>query len=268
MKFAVIGDPISHSLSPVMHNTNFKVLGLNNTYEALHIPVQDFDNIKEIITEKNLSGFNVTIPHKERIIPFLDDIDEQAKAVGAVNTVKIEGNKWIGYNTDGLGYVKGLKQVYPDLSNAYILILGAGGASKGIATALSQCVQPKLTIANRTMSRFDNWKLDINAITLQQAEQYLDEFDIIINTTSAGLDNNKESVIRLDQLSPNTLVSDIIYIPYKTSFLQQAEEKGNPIYNGLDMFVYQGAESFKIWTGKDAEIKEMKLAVLNQLKGE
>ena len=175
----------------------------------MHIPVQDFDNIKEIITEKNLSGFNVTIPHKERIIPFLDDIDEQAKAVGAVNTVKIEGNKWIGYNTDGLGYVKGLKQVYPDLSNAYI-----------------------------------------------------------INTTSAGLDNNKESVIRLDQLSPNTLVSDIIYIPYKTSFLQQAEEKGNPIYNGLDMFVYQGAESFKIWTGKDAEIKEMKLAVLNQLKGE
>ena len=118
------------------------------------------------------------------------------------------------------------------------------------------------------MSRFDNWKLDINAITLQQAEQYLDEFDIIINTTSAGLDNNKESVIRLDPLSPNTLVSDIIYIPYKTSFLQQAEEKGNPIYNGLDMFVYQGAESFKIWTGKDAEIKEMKLAVLNQLKGE
>jgi len=268
MKFAVIGDPISHSLSPVMHNTNFKVLGLNDTYEALHIPVQDFDNIKEIITEKNLSGFNITIPHKERIIPFLDDIDEQAKAVGAVNTVKIEGNKWIGYNTDGLGYVKGLKQVYPDLSNAYILILGAGGASKGIATVLSQCVQPKLTIANRTMSRFDNWKLDINAITLQQAEQYLDEFDIIINTTSAGLDNNKESVIRLDQLSPNTLVSDIIYIPYKTSFLQQAEEKGNPIYNGLDMFVYQGAESFKIWTGKDAEIKEMKLAVLNQLKGE
>ena len=89
MKFAVIGDPISHSLSPVMHNTNFKVLGLNDTYEALHIPVQDFDNIKEIITEKNL--FNVTIPHKERIIPFLDDIDEQAKAVGAVNTVKIEG---------------------------------------------------------------------------------------------------------------------------------------------------------------------------------
>ena len=235
MKFAVIGDPISHSLSPVMHSTNFKVLGLNDTYEALHIPVQDFDNIKEIITEKNLSGFNVTIPHKERIIPFLDDIDEQAKAVGAVNTVKIEGNKWIGYNTDGLGYVKGLKQVYPDLSNAYILILGAGGASKGIATALSQCVQPKLTIAN---------------------------------TTSAGLDNNKESVIRLNQLSPNTLVSDIIYIPYKTSFLQQAEEKGNPIYNGLDMFVYQGAESFKIWTGKDAEIKEMKLAVLNQLKGE
>ena len=134
--------------------------------------------------------------------------------------MKIINNKWIGYNTDGIGYVMGLKQVYPDLENAYVLILGAGGASKGIANELSKIVQPKLTIANRTMSRFETWDMDINAISLEQSEQYLDEFDIIINTTSAGLNNNDDIVISLDNLSSSTLVSDIIYIPYKTKFLK------------------------------------------------
>lgn len=184
MKYAVIGDPVSHSLSPVMHQVNFKSLNMEDTYEALHIPTQDFHDIRHIIEDNHINGFNVTIPHKERIIPYLDEINDQAKAVGAVNTVKIINNKWIGYNTDGIGYVMGLKQVYPDLENAYVLILGAGGASKGIANELSKIVQPKLTIANRTMSRFETWDMDINAISLEQSEQYLDEFDIIINTTS------------------------------------------------------------------------------------
>lgn len=267
MKYAVIGDPVSHSLSPVMHQVNFKSLNMEDTYEALHIPTQDFHDIRHIIEDNHINGFNVTIPHKERIIPYLDEINDQAKAVGAVNTVKIINNKWIGYNTDGIGYVMGLKQVYPDLENAYVLILGAGGASKGIANELSKIVQPKLTIANRTMSRFETWDMDINAISLEQSEQYLDEFDIIINTTSAGLNNNDDIVISLDNLSSSTLVSDIIYIPYKTKFLKEAEFKGNTVYNGLDMFINQGAESFKIWTGKEPNILEMKYAVLNKLKG-
>lgn len=268
MKYAVIGDPISHSLSPIMHNANFKALGIEASYEALHVSTSDFHHIREIIEEKQLDGFNITIPHKERIIPYLDEIDEQSKAVGAVNTVKIVNNRWIGYNTDGLGYLTGLKQVYPDVANAYILILGAGGASKGIANELSHYVQPKLTVANRTMSRFESWDLDINAISLKEAENYLDEFDIIINTTSAGLNDNTDSVISLENLSPNSLVSDIVYIPYKTPFLEIAESKGNHIHNGLDMFVYQGAESFKIWTGKQPNIQEMKYAVLKNLQGE
>ena len=240
MKFAVIGNPISHSLSPVMHRANFNSLGLDDTYEALNIPIEDFHLIKEIISKKELEGFNITIPHKERIIPYLDYVDEQAINAGAVNTVLIKDGKWIGYNTDGIGYVKGLHSVYPDLENAYILILGAGGASKGIAYELAKFVKPK----------------------------YLAEFDIVINTTPAGMAGNNESIINLKHLSPNTLMSDIVYIPYKTPILEEAERKGNHIYNGLDMFVYQGAESFKIWTNKDADINSMKTAVLQQLKGE
>lgn len=268
MKFAVIGHPISHSLSPVMHNANFSKLGLDYTYEALDIPIEDFHLIKEIITEKGLNGFNITIPHKERILPYLDEIDEQSKTVGAVNTVLIKDGKWIGYNTDGIGYVTGLRQVYDDLESAYILILGAGGASKGIANELVKFVNPKLTVANRTMSRFNDWNLDINAISLEDAESYLDAFDIIINTTPAGMAENKESVLNLKNLNTNALVSDIVYIPYKTPILEAAENKGNPIYNGLDMFVYQGAESFKIWTNQMPDIQTMKQTVLDKLKGD
>ncbi|PTH21461.1 shikimate dehydrogenase [Staphylococcus capitis] len=268
MKFAVIGHPISHSLSPIMHSANFKNLSLNYTYEPLDIPIDEFHLLRDIITEKKLSGFNVTIPHKERIIPYLDEVDEQSKTVGAVNTVLIRDGKWIGYNTDGIGYVTVLKQIYDDLKNAYILILGAGGASKGIANELTKFVEPKLTIANRTMSRFEDWNLDINAISLNDAERYLDEFDIVINTTPAGMDKNNDSVINIRNLSPHTLVSDIVYIPYKTPILLEAESKGNPIYNGLDMFVYQGAESFKIWTGEQPNIQIMKNTVLDKLKGD
>ncbi|WP_440857323.1 shikimate dehydrogenase [Staphylococcus shinii] len=265
MKYAVIGNPIAHSLSPIMHNANFDALNIPSSYEAINIPEDQFHLIKKIIDEKALSGFNVTIPHKENILPYLDEIDEQSKTVGAVNTVKIANDKWIGYNTDGIGYVTGLKQVYPDLENAYILILGAGGASKGIANELVKHVHSKLTIANRTLQRFENWDLDVNQITLKEAEKALDEFDIVINTTPAGMHENKEVVINLDNLDSRTLVSDIVYVPFKTPILEIAEAKGNPIHNGLDMFVYQGAESFKIWTNELPQIQIMKEAVLKHL---
>ena len=114
----------------------------------------------------------------------------------------IKDGKWIGYNTDGIGYVKGLHSVYPDLENAYILILGAGGASKGIAYELAKFVKPKLTVANRTMARFESWNLNINQISLADAEKYLAEFDIVINTTPAGMAGNNESIINLKHLLP------------------------------------------------------------------
>lgn len=265
MKFAVIGSPIEHSLSPVMHNANFKAVGDQHTYDALRIDPQHFHSIKEIIKEQGLDGLNVTIPHKESILPYLDEIDEQAETVGAVNTVLIQDDKWIGYNTDGIGYVKSLKEVYPDLENAYILILGAGGASKGITNELIKYVNPKITVANRTLSRFDHWNLDVNTASLVDVEPVLSEFDIIINTTPAGMDDNLELPIHLDYLSPQTLVSDIVYVPFKTPILAAAEQKGNPIHNGLDMFVYQGAESYKIWTQQQPNYDVMRSTVLNYL---
>ncbi|MGV3275053.1 shikimate dehydrogenase [Staphylococcus sp. 11261D007BR] len=265
MNFAVIGYPIKHSLSPMMHHANFKSLNLQDNYEALAIAPEHFHHIRDIITEHQLDGFNVTIPHKERIIPFLDDMSEEARLIGAVNTVKIENHRWIGYNTDGYGYVKGLKDHYGDLTNARILILGAGGASKGIAYALNQQTKEIVTVANRTMKRFDDWQFDINKQSLNEVNTSMNDFDIIINTTPLGMDTSEESILTFDALDSTILVSDIVYTPLETEFLRQARLNGNDTFNGLDMFVYQGAKSFQIWTGHEADTATMKETILNHL---
>lgn len=267
MKFAVIGHPINHSLSPAMHMSNFKSLNRDDYYMALNIPNENFHRIREIIFENKLDGFNVTIPYKEAIIPYLDEISESAQNIGAVNTVLVKDNKWIGYNTDGLGFVKGLIEKHGPIENKNILILGAGGASKGIAFELLKHTQQKISVANRTMKRFNSWKFDIKKYTLEEITSHLKTFDIIINTTSVGLNNTSDDlIIPIESIRKSTLVCDIIYIPEKTPFLSASEQNGNVIYNGLDMFIYQGAESFKIWTNKNANVEKMKNEVQKNLK--
>lgn len=265
MKFAVIGHPIDHSLSPLMHHANFNALQLDYEYEALNISESHFDHIRDIITDRHLNGFNVTIPHKERIIPYLDDISNEAREMGAVNTVKVINGKWTGYNTDGIGFVTGLKSFYGSLSNAKILVLGAGGASKGIAYHLKQQTKYPVFVANRTMSRFDSWSFDIERMPLSLVPGKAQQFDIIINTTPIGMHHSKDTLLSLNHIKDNALICDIIYTPLETPFLASARLSGHNTYNGLDMFVYQGAESFKIWTGLDADIESMKIAVLNKL---
>ncbi|MBV5190573.1 shikimate dehydrogenase [Staphylococcus chromogenes] len=265
MKFAVIGHPINHSLSPLMHHANFSALQLDYGYEALNIPETHFNHIRDIIDDRQLDGFNVTIPHKERIIPYLDDISKEAREMGAVNTVKITNGKWIGYNTDGLGFVKGLKNYYGALTEAKILVLGAGGASKGITYQLKQYTKYPIYVANRTMSRFDTWSFDVEAMPLTSVRSKAHHFDIIINTTPIGMHHSQEALLTFDTLKNNALICDIIYTPLETLFLENARRNGYDTYNGLDMFVYQGAESFKIWTNLDANIEAMKTTVLNQL---
>ena len=267
MKFGVIGHPISHSLSPIMHAANFEALGREDEYGALDIPPEQFKHIKEIINEKALDGFNITIPHKESILPYLDEVSSNAKHIGAVNTVLIQDNKWIGYNTDGIGFVKGLIEHYGSIQDRKILVLGAGGASKGIVSEMQKFTNHKITVANRTMSRFDNWQIDIETISLTDVQSVLQTFDIIINTTPVGMNTqHSEFIIPVEKISKNSLVCDIIYIPDKTPLLQACEQAGIAIYNGLDMFVYQGAESFKIWTGQEAHIESMRNKVQEELK--
>ncbi|PTI89336.1 shikimate dehydrogenase [Mammaliicoccus vitulinus] len=267
MKFGVIGHPIDHSLSPIMHSANFEALGRDDQYHALNVPPQHFQRIREIIKEQEFNGFNITIPHKESIIPYLDEISPSAQYIGAVNTVLVKDDKWIGYNTDGIGFVKGLIDKHGPIDENNILVLGAGGASKGIVSEMIKFTNHKITVANRSVDRFDNWQLEIKAMSLMEVKPLIHTFDMIINTTPVGMnEKSSELIIPIEKISKKALVCDIIYIPNKTPLLQACEREGLAIYNGLDMFVYQGAESFEIWTGQEANIEVMKNRVKDELK--
>lgn len=263
MDFAVIGHPIRHSLSPVMHHANFKALGRNDEYSALDVDPKHFHHIKDIIAQKGLDGFNVTIPFKVEIMAYCDVIDDAAQMIGAVNTVIIRNGKWIGYNTDGLGYLSSIKHILKE--NMNILILGAGGASRAISYTMMQ--SHRVTVANRTLKRIETWPFKVNGVTYDTLND-LSIYDLVINTTPVGMTGfNEVPLIRCQDLKPSCVVSDIIYTPDKTAFLKEAALYDLKTINGLGMFVMQGAKSFELWTGLKADSHAMTNAVQTTLKG-
>ena len=207
-----------------------------------------------------IDGFNITIPYKQEIMKYVDQLDESAEKIGAVNTVVYKNGKWIGYNTDGIGYVQSLNYQYPyffqNKSTKKILILGAGGAARGIYYALNDAGFLHIDIANRTVSK----ALDIrkikkdnvttNCITLNDGEQLADQYDLIIQTTNVGMAPNEHNTpIELKKLKEKAIVSDIVYTPFHTLFLKQGMKLGANIHNGHSMLIFQGVEAFRLWTG-------------------
>ncbi|EHX8323284.1 shikimate dehydrogenase [Listeria monocytogenes] len=270
-KYVVIGNPIRHSLSPAMQNRIFQELGMNAEYNSVLIEEDAFETEIKKLMDSGVRGFNITTPFKERILPFLDELDNLAAASGAVNTVLKKEDKWYGFNTDGKGYLEGLEEIRSITEDDSILITGAGGASKAIYLALSTHTDAKITVANRTREKAIEMTKDNNnhhAITLEEAEKQLADFTIIIQTTSIGLEASKnKSPISLANVKQGTICSDIIYNPAETAFLKEAKKNGAITQNGLPMFVNQGALAFEIWTGIKPERSLMKEAVLEQLGG-
>ncbi|MBC1796499.1 shikimate dehydrogenase [Listeria booriae] len=268
--YCVIGNPIAHSLSPAMHTALLEKNQLDASYVPFLLEEEKFADAMLGLKTLGISGFNITSPFKEKIFPFLDAIDVEAKACGAVNTVVVHDGKWTGYNTDGAGYLEGLQTIKPITHTDQILILGAGGASKAIFHALANRTDANITIANRTVEKAKNMVAGTThvAISLQEAETNLADYTIIIQTTSAGLTKeNPELPISLQNLAHGTIASDIIYNPAKTAFLEEAETHGAIIQNGLPMFVNQAAIAFQLWTGLDADRELMKQIVLKQVGG-
>lgn len=280
--FGILAHPAGHSMSPLMHNTAFAHLGLGHHYHAFDVPPQDLPTALAGLRTLGISGVNVTIPHKEAVIPFLDELDYEAKLIGAVNTIVLEEDGRLkGYNTDGAGYVRSLvTETELDLTGANILLLGAGGAAKGISIYLLKGGCPRLTIANRTSARakeleqqlleyiaLNKLKADIDVQKWEEVEHVIHDYNVIINTTPMGMwPNVNDTPISLQQVLPGTIVSDIVYNPLKTKFLQIAEEKGAIIHEGLGMFVYQGAIAFELFTGETAPVEIMRKVVLERLK--
>jgi shikimate dehydrogenase len=273
IKALVIGDPIEHSLSPVMHNEAFVQAEIQGSYEKKRVTSEELPSFIQFLKESDYAGCNVTIPHKVAVISFLDEIDPEAEKIGAVNTVVNNNGKLIGYNTDGKGFLLGLKEkISRPISEMNILLVGAGGAARSIAYALLKENPKKLFIANRSAERLTLLVKDLNntcvePLSLKKAESELSRFDILINTTNAGMHPNIETMpIQLAQLKHDTVVCDIVYNPLQTKWLHTAESKGAIIDNGVSMLVMQGAMAFEKWTGTFPDTKKMKKAVIEQLR--
>ncbi|MBA7502077.1 Shikimate dehydrogenase (NADP(+)) [subsurface metagenome] len=276
--FALIGDPVGQSLSPAMHNAAFRALGLKCAYIALRVPKPMLADAIAGVRGLDVAGLNVTIPHKISIISLLDELDESANLVGAVNTVKNNRGKLIGFNTDGEGALRALEEKIGSVKGKEVVLLGAGGAARAIAFSLARA-GARLTIANRTVPRAQalasavEQKLSTNVkvASLNRAEltKALKNVDVLINATSVGMHPKiDKTLVRANMMRRGLVVYDIVYKPLRTKLLREARRAGGKTIDGLGMLVHQGALAFEIWTGKRAPIKIMKAAAKRELRGE
>jgi shikimate dehydrogenase len=267
--FGVFGDPVGHSKSPLMLNRAFREAGINGAYGAFHIQPGTLRAAVEGIRALGFRGINVTIPHKVEVMSYLDNIDEAAQAIGAVNTIVNDNGVLTGYNTDGIGYVRSLKEeTGVSLAGKEVLLLGAGGAARGIVYALAKEGVGRIVIANRTEERARELAQDMSAyvpavgIATADVGPYMDRTELVINTTAAGMHPNVDELpMDTGLLKAGLLVSDLVYNPRITAFLKWAEEAGAQIHSGLGMFIYQGAYAFEYWTGRPAPVEAMRAAV-------
>lgn len=273
LKLKLIGYPIKHSLSPWIQSSFLERSGIEGSYTLHEIPSEKVfgEEIKKL-KETKVNGFNITVPYKETIIPYLDKMDVTAERVGAVNTVSLEGNSWVGYNTDGIGYVQALRDKFPDIDkniDVPIIILGAGGAARGIFHGLVQAGYNNLTLANRTRSKCEDIIKGTSAsvITLEEAEKNIGAYDVVIQTSSVGM-NEAKQIIDLSNIQKGTIVSDIVYQPLDTQFLKQAKEKGGRIHYGHTMLLYQAQKAFEIWTNNKVDVHGMDEEMIAKIKGE
>ncbi|MBD2844495.1 shikimate dehydrogenase [Paenibacillus sp. IB182496] len=268
--YAVIGDPIRHSKSPLMLNRAFAEAGINGVYTAFHVKKEQLGDFVAGVRAMGVRGVNVTIPHKLDIMPHLDRIDESSRAIGAVNTIVNDDGVLTGYNTDGLGYVRSLKEeVEPELAGKRIVVLGAGGAARGVLYALTKERPGAITVVNRTLAKAEALARDLAPYgTVAAADsgalaRLCADADIVINTTSVGMHPSTDEVpLDAGWLRPGAVASDLIYNPMVTRFLREAEQRGCRIHGGLGMFVYQGALAFEYWTGRPAPVAAMREVVL------
>jgi shikimate dehydrogenase len=272
--FGVLGDPIGHSMSPFMHNDLFAFYHIDAHYHPFQVKREELGEAVKGLRAIGVAGFNVTVPHKSAVIPLLDRIDELAGEIGAVNTVVNENGQLVGYNTDGLGFLEGLKEIIPSITGKKILIIGAGGAAKAIYFTMVKSGPEAIDIANRTVEKAQklidecSHSLPSNAISLEEASTRMGEYEVIIQTTKMGMyPEVMEQPLSLRHLNRNSLVCDIIYNPLETKFLLEAKQKGAKIQNGIDMFVYQGALAFEKWTDIFPNVERMRQNVFKQLGG-
>jgi len=260
-----MGDPVEHSLSPAMHNAAFSELGMDCTYHPFRVAPDKLGEAIKGAEALGFGGLNITVPHKEQALEFVE-ADELALKIGAVNTIDFKDGIH-GYNTDGLGAEKALTEKGIQIKGANISLVGAGGAAKAIAFHFS-ILGANIDIFNRTPQRAEKLARVVggHAHGLDELGKSLDRCNILINTTTVGMHPNvSESIVTHEQLHEKLTVFDIVYNPLKTKLLQEAEAVGAKTIDGAGMLVHQGAEAFRIWTGREPPVETMRKAVLERL---
>jgi len=245
-KYLVIGNPIKHSLSPKLHNHWIKENNIDAFYEQKQLNENDIKKIVSEVKDGKINGINVTIPFKQYIIPFLDQLTTLAKEAQSVNTIFKKDNKVIGDNTDVGGFEQGLKHINYSVKNKKTFILGAGGVVPSIILALKRLGASKIILSNRTKEKAEGLKKIYTDLEIVAWGQNTD-FDMIINATSLGLKNEDQIKLDFSKTGSNKLFYDVIYNPNKTNFLLEGKKLGNKIENGKMMFIYQAQLAFKIW---------------------
>ena len=261
--YGVVGFPLKHSLSPVMHNAAFIAIGLNAVYLAFE--TRDLEGCIQGMKALGIKGMSVTIPYKSAIISLLDEVDGSAKRIGAVNTVVNHEGRLIGYNTDATGGLKALKEKFEPRGKS-CLIIGAGGAARAIGFILKE-QGAFLTITNRTFARGEHLARSLECPYVPLTEVKSVQADLLIQTTPVGMyPRDDECLIPRDVLKQGMVVMDIIYNPLETKLLRLARDRGCLTISGLDMFIYQGAEQFRLWSGIEAPVNDMNRAVREALR--
>jgi shikimate dehydrogenase len=274
MRFAgIIGHPVEHSLSPAFQSAAFHHCGLDVRYELWDTPAEGLATRVATLRNPDCLGANVTIPHKEAVIPLLDELGGQSARVGAVNTIVNRDGRLFGFNTDGPGFVDALRhEASFDPSGRSVALLGAGGAARGIAFALAEARAARIAIVNRTSERARRLAADVGAADAEavalDTPAGLGAYDCVVNCTSVGMAGGPAPAdlpCDVSILRPGALAVDIVYVPEETPFLRAARAAGHPTLGGLPMLIYQGARAFELWTGARAPVEVMFEAARNAL---
>jgi shikimate dehydrogenase len=272
----VIGDPIEHTLSPIIHNAAFNALKLDYTFLAFKVKPVEVENAVNAMRALNLRGLNVTMPHKSTVMNFLDRTDLSAQIVNSVNTILNKESKLFGFNTDGVGALKALRENGVEPKGRKVLLLGAGGAARAIAYTMAKEAD-ELAVLNRTVKQAQalakllekaaNKKIVAGSLSPTEIQHNLQDSDILINATSIGMKPKAdESLVAPKLLRSNLAVMDIVYNPIETKLAKEAKAAGAKVVSGVEMLIYQGAASFELWTGKSAPVEVMRQAALNHLQ--
>lgn len=250
MRVGLIGDPVEHSRSPRMHNAAFAALGLNHTYELWHTQADSLPERVRSVSQPDIAGANVTVPHKEAVLSLVDEVSETARRIGAVNTINPNGDRLVGDNTDAYGYAASIRDAYPEFAPQRAVVLGAGGASRAVIVALQEMGASEVIIVNRTYARAQKLADELGAVAAEwnSLGDLVSDASIITNATAVGWhDDPIMSPDLIDQIPVDAIVTDLTYA--NTPLLQHAAGRGIRTLDGSGMLIHQGVRSFELWFG-------------------